>query len=68
MSESSHLIPNLNKIMEDYVELENEIVQATQVIGGECEERAEVNEELEQSVEESRNRKRAVGREKLTKS
>ena len=57
MSESSHLVPNLNKIKEDYVELENETVQATQAVAGQGEERAEVNEELEKIVEESRMRK-----------
>ena len=44
--------------MEEYDELENEIVQATQVVTGKGEERAEVNDELEQIVEESRKRKR----------
>ena len=57
MSESLHLVPNLNEIMEDYDELENETVQATQAVAGQGEERAEVNEELEQIVEESRKRK-----------
>ena len=57
MSESLHLVPNLNEIMEDYAELENETVQATQAVAGQGEERAEVNEELEQIVEESRKRK-----------
>ena len=44
--------------MEEYAELENETVQATQAVAGQGEERAEVNEELEQIVEESRKRKR----------
>ena len=57
MYESSHLIPNLNKIMEEYAELENETVQATQAVAGQGEERAEVNEELEQTTGESRKRK-----------
>ena len=45
MSEPSHLGPNLNEIMEDYAELENEIVQDTQAVAGQGEERSEVNEE-----------------------
>ena len=44
--------------MEEYDELENETVQATQVVIGQGEERTEVNDELEQTVEESRKRKR----------
>ena len=39
-------------------ELENEIVQATQVVTRQGEERAEVNNELKQTVEESRKRKK----------
>ena len=52
------MVPNLNKIMEEYAELENETVQPTQAVAGQGEEMAEVNEELEQTVEESRKRKR----------
>ena len=44
--------------MEEYDELENEIIQATQVVTGQGEERVKVNDELEQIVEESRKRKR----------
>ena len=44
--------------MEEYDELENETVQATRVVTGQGEERAEVNDELEKTVEESRKRKR----------
>ena len=44
--------------MEDYVELENKTVQAAQAVAGQGEERVEVNEEPEQSVEEFRKRKR----------
>ena len=58
MSEPQNLVPNLNEIMEEYDELENETVQTTQAVAGLGEERAEVNEELEQTVEESRKRKR----------
>ena len=58
MSEPQNLVPNLNEIMEEYDELENETVQTTQALVGRGEERAEVNEKLEQTVEESRKRKR----------
>ena len=44
--------------MKEYDELENETVQATRAVTGQGEERAEVNDELEQIVEESRKRKR----------
>ena len=52
--------------MEEYDELENETVQATQVLAGQGEERAKVNEELEQIMEESRKRKR--GKEEVESS
>ena len=60
MSKPQNLVPNLNEIMEEYDGLENETVQATQVVTGQGEERAEVNDELEQTVEESRKRKRGI--------
>ena len=44
--------------MKEYDELENETVQVNQTVAGQGEERVEVNEELEQTVEESRTRKR----------
>ena len=58
MSEPQNLVPKLNEIMEKYEELENETVQASQVITRQGEEIAKVNDELEQTVEESRKRKR----------
>ena len=58
MLEPQNLVPNLNEIMEEYDELEYETVQTTQAVAGLGEERAEVNEELEKTVEESRKRKR----------
>ena len=58
VSKPQNLVPNLNEIMEKYDELENEIAQATQAVTGQVEERAKVNEELEQTMEESRKRKR----------
>ena len=52
--------------MEEYDELENEIVQATQAVEGQGEEMTEVNKELEQTVEESRKRK--IGNEEKESS
>ena len=58
MFEPQNLVLNLNELMEEYDELENETVQVTQAVTGQGEERAGVNEKLEQTVEESRKRKR----------
>ena len=58
MSEPTTLIPNLNEIMEEYTELEDHIVKTTQTVAEQVEERVDVNDELEQTVEESRKRKR----------
>ena len=58
MSDPHNLNPNLNEVMEEYAKLEEETVQATQAIAMQDEERAEINEELEQTVEESKKRKR----------
>ena len=58
MSESSHLVPNLNEMMEEYAEGKKKSTQETQS-GTEPEgERAEVRAEIEQLVEETRKRKR----------
>ena len=54
MSEPSNLVPNLIKIMEEYAKGGQEVVQATQAEIGQEEERAKA----EQSVEETRKRKR----------
>ena len=58
MSEPITLIPNLNEIMEEYTMLEDQIVQTTQIVVEQVEERVDVNDELEQTVEKSRKRKR----------
>ena len=58
MSEPTNPVPNLNEIMEEYVEWENETIQTTQVVVVQGEERDEVNRVFEQTVEESRKRKR----------
>ena len=48
MYESLHLIPNLNKMMEAYTEVEEESVQETQ--SGECKRKKEMK--LEESLPE----------------
>ena len=58
--EPTTLIPNLNEIMEEYAELEDQIVQPTQTVAEQVEERVDVNDELEQTVEESMKRKRGI--------
>ena len=58
MSELTNLVPNLNEIMEEYVEWENETVQATKAVTEQDEERDEVNRMFELIEEESRKRKR----------
>ena len=58
MSEPTTPIPNLNEIMEKYAELEDQTVQTTETVAEQVEERVDVNDELEQTVEESRKRKR----------
>ena len=46
MSKPSHLVPNLNEIMEEHAKREEEVVQATQVEIGEEEERVEARVEI----------------------
>ena len=58
MSEPTNLVPNLNEIMEEYVEWEHETIQATQTVAEQGEERDEVNRVFELIEEESRKRKR----------
>ena len=60
MSEPSNLVPNLNEIMEEYAEWEQEAIQATQVAVEREEVRAEERSEPEQSVDETRKRKRGA--------
>ena len=60
MSKATNLIPNLNEIMEEYIEREEETVQVTQAETGQEEERAKVRAEPEQLTEESRKRKKGV--------
>ena len=60
MSESLHLVPNLNEMIEEYIEGEEEAVQETLSGIGPEEERVEERAEIEQPVEETRKRKRGV--------
>ena len=60
MSEPSNLVPNLNEIMEEYVESEEEAVQLTQVETWQEEERVESIAEVEQPAKETRKRKRGA--------
>ena len=64
MSESSNLISNLNIIMEEYSEGEHEVVQVTQAAVEREEVRAEERAEPEQSVDETRKRKRGAEKTK----
>ena len=57
MSKSSHLVPNLNKIMDEYAEGEEEAVQETQSRALQNEERQETETEIKQPAEETRKRK-----------
>ena len=52
MSEPSHLIPNLNEMMEAYAEVEEEVVQENQSGEMQEEERAEARVEPKQLEEE----------------
>ena len=60
MSDPTILIPNLNEIMEEYTELENQTEQVSRATAGKIEERDDENEEHQQTVEESRKRKRGA--------
>ena len=60
MFEPTNLVPNLNEIMEEYVEWENETIQATQAVTNQDEERNEVNKMFKPIEEESRKRKRRI--------
>ena len=60
MSEPSHLIPNLNEIMEAYTEVEEKTAQETQSGEVQEEERTEARGEPEPLDEESRKRKKGA--------
>ena len=60
MSNSTTLTPNLNEIMEEYIELENQIEQGSQVAAVQVEDREDENEKQQQKGEKSRKRKRGV--------
>ena len=58
MSEPITLIPNLNEIMEEYVELEDQTIQTTQTVAEQAKERVDEDKDPEQIVKDSRKRKR----------
>ena len=58
MSEPSHLVPNLNEMMEEYVEGKEETIQETQSGMVQEGERSEARTITEQPIEETRKRKR----------
>ena len=60
MFELSHLIPNMNEMMEAYTKVEEETVQETQSREMQAGERAEERGELGPQEEESRKRKRGA--------
>ena len=58
MSESMNQVPKLNEIMEEYITGDEETNQVAQAETRRSEERAEVNNEPKQLVEESRKKKK----------
>ena len=60
MSNPTTLIPSLNEIMEESTELENQTEQVSRVEAEQVEERDDENKEHQQTVEESRKRKRGA--------
>ena len=60
MSEPTHRIPNLNEMMDAYIEVEEETIQETQSREMQAEERIEDRGELRQLGEESRKMKRGA--------
>ena len=51
MSDSTTLIPVLNELMEEYIELENEIEQGSQEAAVQVEDREDENEKQQQKGE-----------------
>ena len=62
MFEPSNLVPNMNKILEEYAEGKQEVVQGTQVEVEREEVRAEERAEPEQLANENRKRKRGANK------
>ena len=60
MSDSSTLIPNLNEIIEEYIELDNQTKQDSPAVAVQIEDRDDENEKQQQTREESRKRKKGV--------
>ena len=68
MSKPLNLVPNLNKIMEEYTKRVEEAVQATQAETGHEEERVEARAESYQPVKETRKRKRGAEEARVERS
>ena len=60
MSDSTTLIPVLNELMDEYIELEMEIEQGSQEETVQVEDKQDENEKQQLKREESRKRKRGV--------
>ena len=60
MYDPTILIPNLNEIMEEYIELENQTEQVSRAEAEHIEGRDDENEEHQQTIEESRKIKRGT--------
>ena len=60
MSDPTTLIPNLNKIMEEYNELENQAEQDSPAVILQVEDRDDENEKQHETREEPRKRKRGA--------
>ena len=60
MSDLTTLIPNLHEVIGEYTKLENQIEQDSYVATGQVEDRDGENEKQQQTVEESRKRKRGA--------
>ena len=65
MSDPTTLIPNLNEIMEEYIELENQTEQDSQAVTVQVEDMDDENEKQQQTREESRKRKRGADEARL---
>ena len=68
MFEPSHLVPNLNEIMEAYAESEEEAVQKNLLGALQNEERQETRAEIEKPAKETRKIKRGAEETEAEKS
>ena len=67
MSNPTTPIPNLQEVMEEYIELENQIEQGFEATTRKVEERDDDNKENHQIVKEPRKRKRGANEAKAKK-